>query len=107
MIIKIGKIEEKILDYLRDDPRKNIDMCLKVYGAANFSTRTKISQSCSLLMKKKLIRKEGMKYYFIKDLGITSKIRGNKQKIVTVPKRQNTKGWKAGDTIKLVNLSRK
>ncbi len=109
MITKLGRIEEKILDILRYNSKKNIDLCLKIFGKADEVKRSSINQSCNSLIKKGLIKKKEFHFVFVKDLDIISQIRvqGKNQKIVSIPSRKKTKNWKKGDKIKLINLNRK
>lgn len=106
-MIRIGKTEENILNILKKCPKRNIDLCLKIYKEANEVTRNLISQSCKSLIEKGLIKKVKTNFYFIKDIEVISKIAGNKQKIANVPKMERTKNWKKGHRVKLINLDLK
>ena len=106
MITRLGYTEQQILDLLKSMHLNNYELCLGIYNSTSPGNKVKMDRSCKSLIKKGLIKKKGNNFYFIKELDVISEIRG-KQQIISVPKRKQTKTWKNGDKIKLINLDRK
>lgn len=108
MITKLGRTEEKILKILKESPKGKTSIVCRIHKEVTHQKFQSIVLSLDSLIKKKLIKKDKNIYYFVKDLDVISEMRGDKiQKVVTVPNLEKTKNWKKGDSIKLINLSKK